>query len=860
MPESESAFESASEGAVGDASEGASEGASNSSSDRALALYVDKRDFSATPEPRPKSRTAARRASAPIFVVQKHAARSLHFDFRLEAGGVLWSWAVPKGPSPDPAVKRMAVRTEDHPLAYADFEGCIPAGHYGAGVVEIWDSGTWRLVGSGDPALALRDGKLAFELHGKQLQGTWELVRTQPREGARAGVENWLLFKKKEPALVALQPQLAVLAQTGDAALAALDKKAWLLETKFDGYRVLGHLHAGRARLFTRNGHDWSAKLPALAAALEALPAGTAWFDGEVVARGANGLADFNRLQNAFEGVAAGGTATALEYWLFDLPHFDGHDLRNTALEQRRGLLKKLLAHGPRGGPLHFSAETPGPAVAALKRVCSAGGEGLIAKKRDAPYSSGRSDAWLKLKCRRRQEFVVGGFTLRQGSTVEIGSLLLGVFDAHGALQHAGSVGTGWNLAQARALRQRLVPLQRRTSPFAAPSETPASATRARRPRRTEGQEEWLRPQAVAEVSFAEWTPAGHVRHASFIALRLDKPAAQIRREEPMAASKATHTTPAVPVASPAPSARRKSARPAAVAVATTVTHGDRVIDTTSGTTKAELVAYFDAVADWLLPQLKGRPVALLRAPQGVSGAQFFQKHLQNPLLPGVQELDAALWPGHAPLLQIDSREGLLGAAQMNVIELHTGNSRSASISTPERIVFDLDPGDGVAFTAVKEAAVLVRALLAELGLKSWLKTSGGKGLHVVVPIRPMLAHDAVKAFSKQVVQHLARTVPARFVARSGPANRVGRIFVDYLRNGFAATTVAAFSPRARPGLGVSMTIDWEQLPELVSSAQWTLANAAHHLATRRADPWAALQRSRQSLPKAVARLNAALG
>lgn len=791
-----------------------------------LALYAAKRDFSATPEPPPSPGRSAGRSKAPIFVVQQHAARSLHHDFRLEAEGVLWSWAVPKGPSTDPAVKRMAVRTEDHPLAYAAFEGRIPAGHYGAGLVEIWDRGTWQP--SGDPVAGLRAGKLAFELHGSKLQGVWELVRTKPRDGDPASGENWLLFKKKEPALALLAPQLATLASTGAAALATLDLKDWLLETKFDGYRMLGHLHAGRARLFTRNGHDWTARAPALAAALEVLPAGDAWFDGEVVARDAKGRIDFNRLQNAFDPRADDGAAAPLEYWLFDLPRFDGHDLRAAPLEQRRALLKKLLAHARRGGPLRFSAEQRGSAVEAFARVCAEGGEGLIAKQRQAPYTSGRTAGWLKLKCRQRQAFVIGGFTLRHGSTQEVGSLLLGTFDEHGALQHAGSVGTGWSAATARSLVLRLTPLQRKTTPFA----QPVAATRVRRPD-AQAPVQWLRPQMKAEVAFAERTPAGHVRHATFIALH-DEP-------DPGLPPKAGSMPRSMP---------RSLVH---------ITHGDRIIDASTGTTKAQLVGYFDAVAEWLLPELKGRPVALLRAPDGVAGEAFFQKHLQTLRIAGVEEYDPALWPGHAPLLHIDSRAGLLGAAQMNVIELHTGNARATAIDTPERIVFDLDPGDGVAFAAVREAAVGVRALLAELGLKSWLKTSGGKGLHVVAPIRPELPHDAVKAFAKQVVQHLARTVPSRFVARSGPANRVGRIFVDYLRNSFAATTVAAFSPRARPGLGVSMTLDWDELPELASSAQWTLADAARHLRQRRADPWAGLRRSRPSLPLAIARLDAAL-
>ncbi len=886
----------------------------------ALALYDSKRDFGATPEPSSCARAGSRAAADPIFVVQKHAARSLHYDFRLEAEGVLWSWAVPKGPSTDPADKRMAVRTEDHPVAYASFAGRIPAGQYGAGVVEIWDCGTWQP--QGDPVQGLRDGKLAFQLHGSQLQGNWELVRMKPRDGERQAA--WLLFKKKdlvikspviEPPVIKLpviklpvitpaeafqplQPQLATLSAVDPQTLGALDRRTWLFEDKFDGYRILAHLQGGRARLFTRNGHDWTAKLRTLAQAIESLPAGSAWFDGEVVARSAAGRADFNQLQKAFDGRAK---ATSLEYWLFDLPHFDGHDLRAQALEQRRALLQKLLAHGQPLSPLRFSDELAGSAGQAYARACRAGDEGLIAKRRDATYTGGRSAAWLKLKCRRRQEFVIGGYTLRQGfgtnagtnagtnvstnvgtkvgtrAEAEVGSLLLGVFDDQGALQHAGSVGTGWSRAMAHSLHQVLVKIERASSPFSTPSTTATSMKSAARiapapsrwPRRSHGLEHWVRPAIVAEVSFAEWTPAGHVRHASFVALRQDKPAAQVRREQEAVAtanaqdatvSTAKRAAPAGPMAGPSgsPTAAPTAGATASQRGSVAITHGQREIDRNSGTTKAQLVAYFDAVADWLLPELKGRPVALVRAPQGVDGTQFFQKHLQTLRLPGVKELAAALWPGHAPLLQIDTRQGLLAAAQMNVIELHTGNARSATLQTPERVVLDLDPGEGVAWDAVCEGALLVKALLGELGLKCALKTSGGKGLHEVVPIAPRGSHDEVKAFAKALVQHLARTVPARFVSRSGPNHRVGRIFVDYLRNAFSATTVAAFSPRARPGLGVSMTLDWADLPQLKSSAQWTVATAAAHLSARGDDPWAWLRRSRQSLTHPFALLRSA--
>lgn len=804
-----------------------------------LQRYRDKRDFGATPEPAPEA--VSPRDDDLQFVVQRHQARRLHYDFRLELDGVLLSWAVPKEPSLDPADKRLAVRTEDHPLAYAAFEGRIPEGHYGAGLVELWDQGRWRA--RGDPHEGLARGKLAFELDGQRLRGAFELVRTKQANGRQ---ESWLLFKKREAAAAPppaaaldlptgplpprLAPQLASLAEASPATLARLDAEHWLLETKFDGYRVLARLEDGRARLFTRNGHDWTERMPLLAKALEALPVGSAWLDGEIVVPAqldAQARGDFNALQNAFErgGVAA---SKAMLYWLFDVPWFEGHDLRETPLQSRRELLRQLLARSaPKRGkgstdasPLRFSAEIEGDVEGALHAACAAGGEGVIAKRRDAPYRESRSDSWLKLKCRRRQEFVVVGYSPRSDDAQAVGSLSLAVYDEAGALVPAGRVGTGFSTATARALMRRLQPLREGRTATPQP----------------------VAPRCVVEVEFAEWTPAGQVRQASFVAVREDKPPEAIRREA---------AAPLPPPAKAAPAAKAKAKVPAGIRI----THGERVIDARSGATKLDLVNHYDRVADAMLEELQGRAVALLRAPQGVGGETFFQKHAQAAPLPGVKVLDAKLWPGHEPLLEIRTREGLLGAAQMNVVEFHTWNSRTRSMAKPDRMVFDLDPGEGVAWAAVREGAQLVRAMLAELGLQAWLKTSGGKGLHVVVPIAARWPFDTVKGFSQAIVRHLAQTLPDRFVAKSGPKNRVGRIFVDYLRNGEGATTVAAYSARARPGLGVSMPLAWEALEAISGSAHWSVADAAAHLAARRDDPWAGIDAARQSLTAPMRRL-----
>lgn len=576
--------------------------------------------------------------------------------------------------------------------------------------------------------------------------------------------------------------------------------------------------------------------MPDLARELAALGADSAWLDGEIVVSGPDGDNDFNALQNAFDR----RRTQAIEYFVFDLPFFEGHDLRELPLRSRRELLREWLDQALMGrppSPLRFSTALGegGAADAAklLRSACAARREGIIAKRDDAPYRSTRGTYWLKLKCQHRQEFVIGGYTLRSDDARAVGSLILGVHDDQGRLRHAGRVGTGWDQREARALLARLRPLDDAAPPF---DSSPAAArAKARWVRRAPGQEHWVNPRLVAEVNFGEWTPTGHIRHASFVALRSDKPARAIVRELPVPREALCATT----------SARASSA------VARTqvkVSHPDRVIDAASGLTKLDLVRYYGSVAEFMLPHLVGRPVALLRGPGGVGEALFFQKHGGKAPIPGLFELDPSLWPDHEALLEVRTAEGLVGAAQMNAIEFHAWNSTTRRLLQPDRIVFDLDPGEGVQWPAVREGAQLTRTLLQALGLQCWVKTSGGKGLHVVVPVAPRHDFDTVKAFSRAVVQHLAQTIPDRFVVKSGPDNRRGRIFVDYLRNGEGATTVAAFSARARPGLGVSMPISWDELDSVKGPAQFTVANARDHLSLRRTDPWADLAGTRQAL------------
>ena len=838
-----------------------------------LFRYERKRDFDVTPEPSTSPAKPARKRSKSLsFVIQKHWASRLHYDFRLEFDGVLMSWAVPKGPTYDPSKMQMAIHVEDHPLDYAAFEGTIPRKQYGAGTVIVWDRGTWEPIG--DVAEGMGKGKLLFKLHGEKLAGLWELVRiSKPAEKQ----DRWMLFKKRDewarplaeydvitalpdsvvsqplgmveerapriaarsklprdsksenaPDLTAavrsalptkLEPQLATTVASPPAG-------DWIVETKFDGYRLLARIEAGMARLFTRGGHDWTTKMRSLAAAVEALGIRSGWLDGEIVVMSDAGLPDFNALQNAIDAA----TADAIKYFVFDLPYHDGHDLRKVPLRDRREVLRRLVK--PKGSDrVHLSQSFDAAPAQMLEAARQMRLEGIMLKRPEAPYVSARTETWLKLKCSARQEFVICGFALRTGSAKEVGSLMLGYYQ-DSKLTYAGNVGTGWDARSGKELFSRLAAIEIERPHFDLQALKPGRWTR-----RGPGEERWVQPTLVAAVSFAELTPAGHVRHAVFQGLRADIPATSVSRE------------PATSIPSTDPSAMTKAK------AHIKVTHPERVIDPSTGLTKLALVRYYESIGDRMLPHLQGRPVSLVRAPEGVDGEIFFQKHLDKPI-PGLRELDPALWPGHSALLSIDSVVALTSAAQMNTIEFHTWNSTTRNINKPDRMVFDLDPGQGVAWSRVQEAAVLVRTILSELKLQSWLKTSGGKGLHVVVPLAARLDYDTVKSFSQAIVQHLARTIPQRFVAKSGADNRVGRIFVDYLRNGRSQTTVAAFSARARPGLGVSMPISWDQVSSLKSAAQWSIATAREYLSFETSDPWADYWKAKQTLTAAMKTLD----
>lgn len=848
-----------------------------------LKTYKSKRNFSVTPEP---AEGGEEGGEARAFVIQKHWASRLHYDFRLELDGVMKSWAVPKGPSYDTRDKRMAVHVEDHPIAYNSFEGTIPEKQYGAGKVIIWDKGNWRPLE--DPHKGYKDGNLKFELHGHKMHGTWVLVRMKGRGEKQ---EPWLLIKEKDdyarpaeefsvvdempdsvkalaapkppkaakaaktarPVKAALPEERAALPQTLSPELATLvdsppsTPEDWLFEIKFDGYRILARVEGKDIRLFTRNGHDWTHKLQPLQAALAKMKLPAGWYDGEIVVHDGQGRPDFGLLQLAFDGERT----SDIVYFLFDAPYLDGHDLRQVPLQQRRELLQTVLEKAP-SDMVRYSETLAAEPAEMVAAACKMGLEGIIGKRRDSPYISRRSADWIKLKCGQRQEFVIGGYTDPQGKRAGIGSLLLGTYDQDGELRYAGNVGSGFNDASLRDLKARLERLAADASPFA---QGKAIARKAH----------WVKPTLIAEVSFGEWTSSGSVRHAVFQGLRSDKPARSITREQPAHMEDVAHELAEraqEAKAADKPARRRAGAGDAAAAAvpqgrlpeSLKVSNPDRVIDAESGTTKIALVRYYALVGDLILEHLKGRPVSLVRAPAGVGGELFFQKHADVGKLPGVKQMDQALDPDHPPMLEVASAQGLLSAAQWNVVEFHTQNATGRTYEKPNRMVFDLDPGKGVTWPQVQEAAQLMHAFLDQLGLPAFLKTSGGKGLHVVVPVKPHYGWDTVKRFSQAVVAHMAETLPDRFVQKSGGANRIGKIFIDYLRNGRGATTVCAWSARTRPGLGISVPVGWDELDKLEGGDHWTVATVHTRLDQGNA-PWSDYAASAKGLTAAMKQL-----
>jgi bifunctional non-homologous end joining protein LigD len=928
----------------------ASPQSSRSRRDTTIEAYRAKRDFTATTEPAPAdpeaSRGGAKASSrrdagttqrrdagtaqrAPIFVVQKHLAHraGLHWDFRLEHNDVLWSWAVRKGPSLDPADKRIAVHVEDHPLDYADFHGTIPDGHYGAGKVETWDRGTWEpLV---DPDEGIRDGEIKFVLSGQRLHGKFTLVRLKSRPNQRGKQDNWLLIKGHDgeeregadaevleasvafpakptartkgsrqpsrsdrdagaPATDASElrgesgteaphrrrrsltiqgavrgklpdkpaPQLASVAE------APPDDGGWLTEIKFDGYRILASVDHGapldrQVRLLTRNGNDWTDRLPAVAQAIGQLYVDQALVDGELVALDKGGISSFPALQAALSG----GRDQTLVYYLFDLLYLDGWDLRKCALRDRKQRLHGLDTWH---GMLRYSDHHEGDIARMRQAACKMKLEGIICKQADAPYRPGRNHDWLKVKCQGREEFLIIGWTEPAGSRTGLGSLHLGYFDPDGRVHYAGGVGTGFSDDTLQTLRDRLDGLG---------SAPPRGLMLAGED--LERTIHWVRPELVAETSFTAWSGAGRVRHAVFLGLREDKAPREVVREpaDPDAerravdprdyAGSAKRRGPVIAVppkrtSTPPDSTRAAAARTSSAIVTAkaprarnetiegvTLTHPDRAL--WPGISKRDLVAYWQKIAGHALPGLAHRPLAIVRCPEGIDGEHFFQKHGHGTMPPGIRDGVA----GKAPYLAIDDLQGLVAMAQMSAIELHAWGATEADPLHPDQLVFDLDPGEGVGIGAIVAAALDMRDRLEAIGLAGFCRTSGGKGLHVVVPLRPEQPWDPVRAFCKDFAETLSEANPEKYLAHVKIAERRGRILIDWLRNGLGSTAVASFCPRARPGAGVATPLAWNEVTPKLDLAAFNLRTVPERLAKLRTDPWADFETSRRGLPEA---------
>ena len=812
-----------------------------------MRAYARKRDFSRTPEPAGAAGHAtggAAPAGPAIFVVQKHAARRLHWDFRLEQDGVLWSWAVPRGPSMDPKDKRLAVQVEDHPVDYASFEGSIPAGNYGAGVVELWDRGNWTPLGP-DPKADLQRGELKFVLEGDRLRGGFVLVRLKPKPGDRT--ENWLLIKehddevvkgadaavleRKAPAPPASAKPAARRARRGPppgGACELPDKQApqlatlvstpptgpgWISEIKFDGYRMLCRKQDGHVALITRNGLDWTARVPSLARAVAALPVRTTMLDGELVALDRQGRSSFAALQDALAGRRTG----RLWFYAFDLLHRDGADLRPWPLRDRSRALAELLGEAPDPGPIRISEHLTSETARVRTEACKAGLEGIVCKRLDAPYRAGRGGDWLKLKCEDREEFVILGSTPPKGRRDHLGALLLGRHDEAGRLRFVGGVGTGFSATSLRQLDETLRPLSSKTPPRGLQngSMAPKGAM-------------WVAPELLAEIRFAGFTADGMLRHASFLGLREDKAA---RQAVPAAA---------VVVAS-APRARGTRE-----VGGQRLTHPDRVLWPATGhdaeVSKADLAAYWETLADRALSGIAGRPLAFVRCPDGIEGEHFFQKHRTR----GMPEAIGEAACDDAPYLAVPDRGALLATVQIAAVELHGWGSAEPDAGHADRLVFDLDPGDGTPFADVIVAAKEVRRRLKAHGLAAYARTSGGKGLHVVSPISTGAGWSAIRAWCRRFAEAMERDAPERYVSTTRKNRRTGRILVDWLRNGLGSTAIVSYSPRARPGATVATPLSWREVTDQLDPARFTIRTVPARL--HRADPWRGFDADRREI------------
>ncbi|WP_442485669.1 DNA ligase D [Aeoliella sp. SH292] len=853
-----------------------------------LTTYREKRNFRRTPEPAGQRGETTSQTLG--FVVQKHAASRLHYDFRLELDGVLKSWAVPKGPSLDPAEKSLAVEVEDHPLDYASFEGIIPHGQYGGGTVMVWDQGTW--TPEGDPLAGLKKGKLSFTLDGDKLHGEWTLVRMRTRKDDGT---NWLLIKKddkfakpgdaygfvekhtksvvsrrsleqiagskdkvrnskvskakrkptsRKPAETtktqpnelelstiqgvkkgrlpkSFKPQLATLVTTAPSG------DDWFHELKFDGYRLLAACEGDRVTLFTRRGEDWTHRFPTIRDALAKLQLHATLLDGEAVVLDAQGASDFQALQN----VLRSGESKAVHYYAFDVPYADGYNLTGAALIDRKEILQQLLSTAPADGVLRYSDHIRGDGSGVIQHACQHSLEGIISKRASAPYEQRRSKSWVKYKCLKRQEMVIGGWTKPSGSRIGFGALLLGHYD-DGELVYSGRVGTGFTRESLEEVHDKLQALATRKAPFT----NPPKGTMARGVH-------WVEPTLVCEVEFTEWTNDGALRHPSFKGLREDKVATSVIREQPSS--------------SPTDGAKKSSMKTKkhsgdSLVAGVRISSGDRVVYPDADITKLELAEYYAAIADWMLPYVADRPLTVVRCPQGRGKQCFYQKHAGEGLPDTIGRVEIQEDNGTAEYLTVDSAQGLVALVQFGTLEFHPWGCRTDRLDRPDWMVFDLDPGEGAEWKQVVAGAKELRTRLASLEFEMFLRTTGGKGLHVVVPLTRRQSWDDIKEFSHLIADRMAADSPDDYIATSSKAKRHGKVYVDYLRNAEGATSIASYSTRARAGAPVATPLAWEELTARLRPDQYNVRNVLDRLAKLKVDPWKDFFSTKQSLTKSV--------
>ncbi|TPI32355.1 DNA ligase D [Mesorhizobium sp. B3-1-9] len=818
-----------------------------------LEQYHAKRDFKKTAEPAGK--VGRQKQGGGIFVVQKHAATRLHYDFRLEHDGVLWSWAVTRGPSLDPHEKRLAVHVEDHPIDYASFEGTIPKGQYGGGSVIVWDEGKW--MPDGDPAKGMKKGHIDFELEGHKLNGRWHLVRLRPRPGEKR--DNWLLIKsddaaarpgedvlEEEPKSVKsgltieevgegkaargekpkvwqsnrpaaaktkagpgkrldfIEPQLATLERDAPAG------EDWLHEVKFDGYRMQAQIAGSEVRLLTRAGLDWTEKFDGpVTGALAGLKCRDAIIDGEIVVLADSGVSSFPLLQADLSA----RRADRFVYYVFDLMRLDGKDLRREPVVERKQALAELLGEQPEHSALRFSDHFHEPGKVMLQHVCRMGLEGVVSKRADAPYRSGRGLSWIKSKCTLRQEFVIGGYLPSDKTGRGLRSLLVG-FNEGGKLHYAGRVGTGFSGKVMTDLKKKLDGLKAKGSPFSAAVPKGKGLT-------------FVKPELVGEVEFRSWTSDRIIRHASFQGLREDKPAEEVVQEKPKKAE-----TGAKPGTKTAPKASAGTAK-----TSIKLSHPDKLLWPDEKVSKQDLLGHYALVWPRMAEFVVNRPLSLVRAPDGIHGQRFFQKHAS----PGMSDKIARMKDptDGEEILYIKDFDGLAALVQYGVVEVHIWGSTIDELEKPDQIIFDLDPDEGVDVGKVREAALDIHKQLDELSLPNLVKTSGGKGYHVLVPLKPSADWDEVKDFAHDFARALEQAAPDRYTATLSKKARTGKIFVDYLRNGRGSTTVAPYSSRAKKGATISMPVTWPEIEKGLAPNAFPLGDETTLKQLKKADPWA---------------------